>query len=41
VYEAYGEAKEHLDKVKRTCPIRDRKVFKIPQVAGDDDLNIK
>jgi glycosyltransferase involved in cell wall biosynthesis len=41
VYEAYHEAKNHLDKVKRTCSKKDRKFFTIPQVAGDEDLNKK
>jgi glycosyltransferase involved in cell wall biosynthesis len=41
VYEAYREAKEHLDKVKRTCTKKDRKFFTIPRVAGDEDLNKK
>jgi glycosyltransferase involved in cell wall biosynthesis len=41
VYEAYREAKDHLDRVKRTCSNKDRKFFTIPQVAGDDDLKTK
>lgn len=41
VYEAYHEAKNRLDKVKRTCSKKDRKFFTIPQVAADEDVNKK
>ena len=37
VYGAYGEAKDYLDKVKRTCSKKDRNLFTIPHVAVDED----
>jgi hypothetical protein len=37
VYSAYREAKEYLDKVKRTCFKGERKFMTIPKVAGDEE----
>jgi glycosyltransferase involved in cell wall biosynthesis len=37
VYAAYREAKDYLDKVKRTCAKGERKFMTIPQVAGDEE----
>jgi glycosyltransferase involved in cell wall biosynthesis len=37
VYSAYRDAKEYLDKVKRTCQNGERKFMTIPQVAGDEE----
>ena len=37
VYSAYSEAKDYLDKVKRTCDRKERKFFTIPKIAGDDE----
>lgn len=37
VYSAYSEAKDYLDKVKRTCGRKERKFFTIPKVASDDE----
>jgi len=37
VYQAYGEAKDYLDKVKRTCTKKDRHMFTIPNIAVDED----
>jgi phosphatidylinositol alpha 1,6-mannosyltransferase len=37
VYSAYREAKDYLDKVKRTCTKHDRKFMTIPKVAGDEE----
>lgn len=37
VYSAYSEAKDYLDKVKRTCGKKERKFFTIPKIAGDEE----
>jgi phosphatidylinositol alpha 1,6-mannosyltransferase len=37
VYEAYAEAKNYLDKVRKTTPRQKRRIFCIPQVAGEKD----
>jgi len=37
VYEAYAEAKDYLDHVRQTMPRQKRRVFCIPQVAGEKD----
>jgi glycosyltransferase involved in cell wall biosynthesis len=37
VYAAYDEAKEYLDKVKRSCTKKERNLFTIPKVASDDE----
>jgi glycosyltransferase involved in cell wall biosynthesis len=37
VYSAYSEAKDYLDKVKRTCGRKERKFFTIPKIASDDE----
>jgi len=37
VYQAYGEAKDYLDKVKRSCSKKDRHMFTIPNIAVDED----
>ena len=37
VYAAYDEAKSYLDKVKRTCPRKNRNIFTIPKIAADED----
>jgi glycosyltransferase involved in cell wall biosynthesis len=37
VYSSYDEAKTYLDKVKRTCPKRERKFMTIAKIAGDEE----
>jgi uncharacterized Zn finger protein len=37
VYSAYSEAKDYLDKVKRTCGKKERKFFTIPKIASDEE----
>jgi uncharacterized Zn finger protein len=37
VYSAYNEAKDYLDKVKRTYGKKERRSFTIPKIAGDED----
>ena len=39
VYSAYNEAKDYLDKVKRTCGKKDRKFFTIPKIASDEETD--
>jgi len=39
VYSAYTEAKDYLDKVKRTCGKKERKFFTIPKIAGDEETD--
>ena len=39
VYSAYAEAKDHLDKVKRTYGKNERKFFTIPKIAGDEETD--
>jgi len=39
VYSAYSEAKDYLDKVKRTCGKKERKFFTIPKIAGDEETD--
>jgi glycosyltransferase involved in cell wall biosynthesis len=39
VYSAYTEAKDYLDKVKRTCGKKERKFFTIPKIASDEETD--